>query len=102
MESKKFGVKTIGDVIALFGSCNDQTKLLLQEVCQFQYRAEPIRPEWPVNRQTLKTLSGAVRERSMERADRSLELGNYRDIAKMWDQTALEIVTKVKKIAKFV
>ena len=98
MEDKKLGVKTIGDIIALFGSCDDPTKLLLEEVCQFQHRAEPIRREWPVNSGTVDALATAVLHRSSERAVKSLKLGEFHDIAEMWDKTALEIVTKIRKL----
>lgn len=98
MKRKK--LETIGTVIAAVGSGRSlQKRLLLQEICQFQFRSEPVCPDWPVNNETVKTLINAVLLRAMERAEKSLDLGNYKDVAKKWERAASSIVCRVKELA---
>lgn len=97
---KRKRLQTIGSFIATIKTGkNLQKRRLLEEILQFQFLAEPINPDWPINAKTRKRLIDAIQMRAMERAKKSLDLGDFKDVAQLWQKAALDIVLKIKQLA---
>lgn len=97
MKAKRF--ETIGVLVEVIKEdFNFQKNLLLEEVCKFQFRAEPVCHDWPVNAETILTLINAVLLRASERAKTSSDLGF--GTPKCWDTAGSEVVADIRRLTQ--